>query len=305
MPLLIVLASFFYPFIFIPPQVHKGVIGMVKDELGRPIKGARISVKNRRKFVKTANDGDYWRLLLPGEYEITASANGYSSSTKKAKVEDAPATQVNFVLKRAGLQSVSTKEYDQMAHAGEKPGTGVIPGPLFRGGFPNDNPGNGVGFSNYNIPNQGGLGFDIGESNQGGVSAPGAGDGAVPSSHSFQDGPTGMSDEVENPVGHLENGLQSAPNVGVLPESRVEDGYIAEAQSEATLPKLDSLTGIDALGVSNRMGNIAENKPVSVGGNLDSMAMSSPFESNSRDYLDGQYSGKNVEIGMRRSRLNG
>lgn len=282
--------------------------GIVKDESGKPIKGATISVKNRHKDVKTAVDGDYWRLLLPGVYDVTASLHGYISSTKKAKVEDAPASIINFVLKK-GDTKFKTSQYDQMAHAGEKPGTGVIPGPLFRAGFPGGNsrpsglmfgglPSGGQGTNGVMNQDEGG---NMGLGDYGNLATAGAGDGAFPE-QTLPDGPTGMSDEMSNPVGHLENGLDSLPNVGVFPNARVEDGAISNYQSENTLPKLNSMTGIDAMS-PNALERFAtttnEASPAAQGGNLDTIAMTSPYESNARDYMDGQYSARNTQFGKR------
>ena len=279
-------------------KVHKGVKGVVKDESGQPIKDAKISIRNREKDVKTAVDGDYWRLLLPGDYEVTASARGYVSSTKKAKVEDAPATQVNFVLKKVNPQH-RERQYDQMTHAGEKPGTGVIPGPLFGAGFPGGNmrpSGGGLATSGLPINQDKG---NMGMGDYGNLATAGAGDGAVPA-QPLQDGPIGMSDEMSNPIGHLENALDSYPNVGILPNSRVEDGLISNYQT--TLPKLNSITGIDAMN-SNAIERFRttsnQASPAVQGRNLDSIAMSSPFESNARDYLDGQYSARNTQLRIR------
>lgn len=52
-----------------------------------------------------AFDGDYWRLLNPGEYEVTATAEGYHAATRSCRVtyEDRP-TLCNFHLTKTPKQ---------------------------------------------------------------------------------------------------------------------------------------------------------------------------------------------------------
>ncbi|KAG2465902.1 CBPZ Carboxypeptidase, partial [Polypterus senegalus] len=82
-------------------MAHKGIKGIVKDEAGIGIKGARISVRGIRHDVTTAEDGDYWRMLPAGVHIITASATGYSKVMKKVNLPARlkKAGRVDFILK--------------------------------------------------------------------------------------------------------------------------------------------------------------------------------------------------------------
>lgn len=88
-------------------QVHRGIKGVVTDEQGIPIANATISVSGINHGVKTASGGDYWRILNPGEYRVTAHAEGYTSSAKTCNVDyDIGATQCNFILARSNWKRI-------------------------------------------------------------------------------------------------------------------------------------------------------------------------------------------------------
>lgn len=58
-------------------QVHQGVKGYVRDEAtGAGIENATISVAGINHPVTAAAFGDFWRLLVPGSYNLTFSAAG-------------------------------------------------------------------------------------------------------------------------------------------------------------------------------------------------------------------------------------
>ncbi|KAM6163806.1 putative carboxypeptidase X1 [Rhynchocyon petersi] len=87
-------------------QVRVGIAGIVWDkdtELG--IANAVISVEGINHDVTTAWGGDYWRLLTPGDYLVTASAKGYHSATQNCRVtfEEGPAP-CNFHLTKTPKQ---------------------------------------------------------------------------------------------------------------------------------------------------------------------------------------------------------
>ena len=51
-------------------SAHSGVKGHVWDQDGCPVIGAFVILEDRDKSVVTSNRGEFWRLLLPGSYQI-------------------------------------------------------------------------------------------------------------------------------------------------------------------------------------------------------------------------------------------
>lgn len=77
-----------------------GIRGKVVDHTGTPVVGAVISVSDQGKPVKVRHkDGYYWRPLLPGLYDVTASKPGYWDVIRRnIKVAENDSTEVPFIL---------------------------------------------------------------------------------------------------------------------------------------------------------------------------------------------------------------
>ncbi|KAK3084908.1 hypothetical protein FSP39_021215 [Pinctada imbricata] len=102
-------------------QVHIGVKGFVKDdENNQGVQNAVIMVEGIKHNVTTAMFGDFWRLLVPGKYNITAVAPGYLPETKAVEVNKGPALEFNFRLKRStGTKSPSSSSVGSTPKASE------------------------------------------------------------------------------------------------------------------------------------------------------------------------------------------
>ena len=81
-------------------EVHKGVKGFVVDSDGAGIHNATIDVSGREHSVRSAADGDFWRLLVPGEYTLSVSAKGYHDAKIDISVGSGAATEVQVILVR-------------------------------------------------------------------------------------------------------------------------------------------------------------------------------------------------------------
>ena len=89
-------------------QVHTGIKGFIKNEAGTGISRATIAVSGINHDIVSSSDGDYWRLVIPGEYSVTVSASGYISATKSILVSSGLAKELNFVLKQVEQPNEAT-----------------------------------------------------------------------------------------------------------------------------------------------------------------------------------------------------
>lgn len=88
-------------------------------------RGAGSVCRLLHPFPPAASGGDYWRILNPGEYRVTARAEGYNPSVKTCSVfYDIGATQCNFVLSRSNWKRIR----EIMAMNGNRPIRRVVPG---------------------------------------------------------------------------------------------------------------------------------------------------------------------------------
>ncbi|XP_055012395.1 carboxypeptidase Z-like [Boleophthalmus pectinirostris] len=99
---------------------HRGIKGVVTDDEGNPIKGARISVRGIRHDITTAENGDYWRLLTPGIHIVSAYAPGFSRAVKKVHLPPNMHTagRVDFTLQKSGAGTTASDEDDSLPSMG-------------------------------------------------------------------------------------------------------------------------------------------------------------------------------------------
>lgn len=83
-------------------QVHRGVAGFVRDSAEKGLSGAMIVVEGRDHPITSAEDGDYWRLLVPGTYSITVTHEGYENVSAEVTVPEVGSASANFFLRKVG-----------------------------------------------------------------------------------------------------------------------------------------------------------------------------------------------------------
>lgn len=79
-------------------ETHRGVRGYVVDTNNNPIAKARLKVKGRNVGFTSTEHGEYWRILLPGDYNLEVYAEGYSPVERAFSVQQNHPTDLNIVM---------------------------------------------------------------------------------------------------------------------------------------------------------------------------------------------------------------
>ena len=83
-------------------KAHQGIKGHVKDQNDNLLEGAIIEiVEGPGKNITTYKRGEYWRILLPGEYKIKAHHEGYESELVQVNVQEDTVQIINFVIDKS------------------------------------------------------------------------------------------------------------------------------------------------------------------------------------------------------------
>lgn len=92
-------------------QVHRGVKGVVRDgQTERPIVNAEVQIIGREVFTRSTNRGEYWRILMPGDYVIEVRANGYVTVRRQFTVTDGKVTRLNIWMYESAKPKRPTSE---------------------------------------------------------------------------------------------------------------------------------------------------------------------------------------------------
>ncbi|CAM1327583.1 CPM (predicted), partial [Pycnogonum litorale] len=88
-------------------KVHIGVKGIVVDEDDAPVEGIKMKIKGRDAVFKTTKRGEYWRILLPGNYTIVLDhiKTSYSKTCSESVEVKVQVPNDAFVIKKISLKS--------------------------------------------------------------------------------------------------------------------------------------------------------------------------------------------------------
>lgn len=92
-------------------QVHRGIKGVVRDATNNaPLQDVIVHVVGRQHNITTSSYGDYYRILLPGFYEIMFEKAGYKTDKISATILEGVPVIGNIKLLPEGSRPINNQE---------------------------------------------------------------------------------------------------------------------------------------------------------------------------------------------------
>ena len=85
-------------------KAHQGIKGHVKDQNGNVLQGAKIKVIEGvevGKPVVTSRRGEFWRILVPGQYKIKAAYKNLESKIVNVKVHENSVKIIDLIIDKS------------------------------------------------------------------------------------------------------------------------------------------------------------------------------------------------------------
>lgn len=94
-------------------QIHHTISGFVFDEVtGTGIPDVQISINSLGKIVSSSADGDFWRLVIPGTYNVSFQHFKYETVVKAFTIsKKKPYELLNITMLRKRHARNSTEVY--------------------------------------------------------------------------------------------------------------------------------------------------------------------------------------------------
>lgn len=89
-------------------QVHTGIYGVIHSSIGHPVVNASVSINRNHLATLSTKDGEYWKLLTPGKYNITVKAAEFMSISDEVEVLPNEATLHDISLMHGDAQHWSS-----------------------------------------------------------------------------------------------------------------------------------------------------------------------------------------------------
>ena len=84
-------------------KAHQGIKGHVKDQNGNVLQGSKIKVIDGvevGKPVITSRRGEFWRILVHGQYKIKGAYKNFESEIVNVKVHENSVKVIDFLIKK-------------------------------------------------------------------------------------------------------------------------------------------------------------------------------------------------------------